>query len=119
MMHAANAGWVLPDELHHLAKAGGPKVIEGLIEIFKQDVGQRLRVLRNAIEAGDLATAAAQAHTIKGSAIQMGAYNLVTTCKHLELDAAHHVSENLDRLLQEAEVELRSLLGTMRMESGA
>ena len=108
-MQTAKAGWVLPEELHHLASAAGRQTIEDLIELFKQDVAERLQVLREAVEAGDLATAARQAHTIKGSAVQMGASNLVMTCKHLELDAAHHVTENLERLLVEAELELRVL----------
>ncbi|MCU1237261.1 MAG: Hpt protein [Candidatus Solibacter sp.] len=115
MAHTANAGWVLPAELHHLAQSGGEKVIEELIELFKQDVGERLHVLRKAVESGDLVTAASQAHSIKGSALQMGAVNLVTTCKHVELDAAHHVSENLERLVLEAEAELRVLASSMRL----
>jgi HPt (histidine-containing phosphotransfer) domain-containing protein len=113
-MHAVKAEWALPPELHHLARTGGPQVIEDLIELFKVDVAQRLQVLRDSVARGDLPLAAQQAHAIKGSAVQMGAHNLVTTCKHLELDAAHHVTENLERLLSEAEAELAVLKTSMR-----
>ena len=116
MIHTANAGWVLPAELHHLAQSGGRKDIEELIALFKEDMGKRLQVLRTAIESGEVTTVGAQAHAIKGSAIQMGAHNLVTTCKHMELDAAHHVTENLERLLLEAEAELRVLVTSMHLE---
>jgi HPt (histidine-containing phosphotransfer) domain-containing protein len=114
MTQTANAGWVLPAELHHLVQTGGHEVIADLIELFKQDVGQRLQALRQAVANGDMVAAAQQAHTIKGSAVQMGAHNLVTTCRHLELDAINHVTANLDRLLLEAEGELRVLVNSMQ-----
>ena len=112
-MQTANAGWDLPEELHHLAQAGGQKVIEDVIGLFKKDVRERLQGLRQAVATGDLAAASLQAHKIRVSAIQMGAYNLATTCKHMELDAAHQVTENLKRLVMEAEGELRVLRKSM------
>jgi hypothetical protein len=52
---------------------------------------------------------AAQARAIKESAIRIEAVNLVTTCRHLELDAAHQVTKNLERLVGEMETEVRAL----------
>jgi HPt (histidine-containing phosphotransfer) domain-containing protein len=114
MTNLVNAGWVMPDDLHHLTRTGSRSTVVELIDLFKQDVASRLQSLRDAVMSGDLAAAASQAHTIKGSAIQMGAHNLVATCRHLELDAAHNVTENLERLLAEAEAELRVLQTTMQ-----
>lgn|SRR6185295_16652979 len=114
MIETANSGWTLPEELHQLAVGGDQEVVEELIALFKQDVGERLQVLREAVRTGDIAIVGAQAHAIKGSAIQMGAFNLVTTCRHMELDAAHHVTENLRRLMAEAMVEFGRLVKTMR-----
>jgi HPt (histidine-containing phosphotransfer) domain-containing protein len=114
MTNMVNAGWVMPEDLHHLTRTGGRSVVVELIDLFKQDVASRLQALRHSVKVGDLSAAAAQAHTIKGSAIQMGAHNLVTTCRHLELDAAHNVIENLERLLSEAEAELRVLQTSMQ-----
>jgi len=113
MTDVVNSGWMLPEDLYHLARTGGQRAVEELIDLFKKDVAWRLTALRHAVSAGDLAAAGAQAHTIKGSAIQMGALNLVATCRHLELDAAHSVTANLERLLAEAEAELRVLERTM------
>ncbi len=114
MTETVNAGWELPEELRNLAVDGDREVVDELIALFKKDVGVRLQVLRKAVATGDIATAGAQAHAIKGSAIQMGAVNLVATCRHIELDAGHHVAGNLERLLSEAEAEMRVLGATMR-----
>jgi HPt (histidine-containing phosphotransfer) domain-containing protein len=113
MTDTANAGWVLPEDLHHLARNGGQRVVQDLIELFQQDVAHRLHLLREAVRNGDLAIVGLEAHSIKGSAVQLGANNLVATCRHMELDAAHRVTENLQRLLLEAEAEFRVLQVSM------
>jgi HPt (histidine-containing phosphotransfer) domain-containing protein len=97
-----------------LALSGDTQTVGELISLFKEDVAARLQVLREAVMTGDLATSGAQAHSIKGSAVQMGALHLAATCRHMELDAANHVTENLPRLLLEAEAEFRLLQATMR-----
>ena len=40
--------------------------------------------------------------------------NLVVTCRHIELDAAHGVTASLQRLLDEADAEMRVLEAAMR-----
>ena len=114
MVDALSTGWILPEQLRHLALRGDTQVVGELIALFKQDVAARLQVLREAVMTGDLATGGAQAHAIKGSGIQMGALHLAVTCGHMELDAANHVTENLERLLLEAETEFRLLQTTMQ-----
>ena len=113
MIDAADPGGVLSEECQKQAFGGGQDTVGELIAVFKRDVAARLRALRKAVMAGDIAAAGAQAQSIKGIAIQIGAVNLITTCRHLELDAAHHVTENLKRLLLEAEAEFRVLQATM------
>jgi HPt (histidine-containing phosphotransfer) domain-containing protein len=75
------------------------------------DVACRIELLRQALAARDFPTVAAQARAIQGIAAAMQAVDLVTTCRHLELDAAHEVGENLERLVLEAEAELQALPG--------
>ena len=118
MIDALTTGWVLPEEIELLALSGDHEVVGELIALFKQDVAARLQVLRDAVMSGDIPAAGAQAHTIKGSAIQMGALNLVGTCRHMELDASNHVTENLERLLLEAEGEFRVLQTVMQVRDG-
>jgi HPt (histidine-containing phosphotransfer) domain-containing protein len=113
MFDAVNAGWIVPEELQNLALGGDQDVVHELIALFKEDVAARLELLRQAVAEGDLCTVKAQAHTIKGSAIQMGAVHLVTTCRHLELDAANDVKENLDRLVRDAEEEFVAVCDAM------
>ena len=113
MTETVDSGWTLPAELQELAAGGDEGIVEELIAMFKDDVAARLEALRAAVHGSDLATVKAQAHTVKGSAVQMGATSLMLICHHLELDASHLVTENLDRLLREAEHEFARLQLTM------
>ena len=101
-------GWSLPGKLQPLALTGGHGKVTELAAIFKREAACRLDLLRNALSAGDYSAVAIHAGAIKGSAILIDAASLITTCRHLELDAAHHVTENLERLLLEAEAELKA-----------
>lgn len=86
-----NAGWSLPERL------GDHEAVAELIGLFKQDLASRLQVLRGAVLRGDLSVTGAQARAIEGSAIQMGAMNLVTL---------HHLRGNLE---ERAACPVRSL----------
>jgi hypothetical protein len=95
MMDAVNARWSLPEELQQLALGGDHEVAAEPIGWFKRDVASFLQVLPGAVLPGGLGGARAQARANKGSAID--AMDLVTICRHMELDAAHRVRENLKR----------------------
>ena len=70
-----------------MAECGDADLVEELIGIFQTDTTSRLEVLGRAVAAGDLATVRAEAHTIKGSAVQVGAGRVADLCKQMELEA--------------------------------
>ena len=117
-METVEAGWTLPRELRELAEGGDESVVEELIAMFKDDVGERLEGLRHSIRAHDFSAISTQAHSIKGSALQMGAGNLMALCRHIELDASHHIPQNLDHLFAETLREFERLKLAMRFTCG-
>ncbi|HUI58043.1 MAG TPA: Hpt domain-containing protein [Bryobacteraceae bacterium] len=80
------AVWVLPDALRQLVQSGDTEILGELIAIFRSDTASRMEALHRALADGDLAVVRAQAHAIKGSAIQVGANGMGQLCKEIELE---------------------------------
>ena len=80
-------GWTPPRLLLELA-ANASGLEAELIEAFKTDTAIRLGRLRHAITSADAAQLRREAHTIKGSAWQMGADSVAKICQELELAAS-------------------------------
>ncbi|HWD00194.1 MAG TPA: Hpt domain-containing protein [Candidatus Sulfopaludibacter sp.] len=95
--------WPLPEALQQLATDGGAALVIEILDLFVSDTCRRLRSLREALERGDPVRLKAQAHAVKGSAIQVGADSLAALCLELELNAGP------DLLVQEVEVEFERL----------
>src|ERR1700683_3386434 len=79
--------WVLPAALRQLQEGGEGVLVEELIAIFETDAAERLDVLARALEAADYPTVRQEAHTIKGSALQVGANRVADVCRQMELEA--------------------------------
>jgi HPt (histidine-containing phosphotransfer) domain-containing protein len=97
-------GWSLPEDL--------PQLAFGSDQTEMADITSRLQELRQAMMEGDLTAIVQHARGLKACAVRRKAAGLAATCRHLELDAAHQVTENLERLLHEAEAEVTSLCGS-------
>ena len=63
----------------------------------------RLEALRAAVAAGDAEAVAFNAHTIKGSAANLGALQVVEICKQIESLPALTEAGTVERLLTELE----------------
>jgi HPt (histidine-containing phosphotransfer) domain-containing protein len=61
-----------------------PNFLRELIELFLQDVPQRLQDLEQALARGDAPTLARAAHTIKGSSSNFGAARLCKLAQEIE-----------------------------------
>ncbi|MEI9972682.1 MAG: Hpt domain-containing protein [Ignavibacteriota bacterium] len=79
--------WVLPAALQQLQQCGEDLLVEELIAIFQTDTAERLEVLGRAVESADLTTARTESHTIKGSALQVGALKVAEICREMESQA--------------------------------
>jgi HPt (histidine-containing phosphotransfer) domain-containing protein len=97
-----SAGWVVPEELRLLVQCGDEEVVGEFVTLFRSDTTSRLQRVVHALAAGDIAQVRAQAHAIKGSAIQVGAGEVAELSRQLELETAAkspaEIRETLDRL---------------------
>src|SRR5262245_13757668 len=76
--------WALPEVFECLEAGEAATMLGDLVEAFRSDTARRLSNLRNAIATADLSRVRAEAHSIKGSARQMGAEALAVACQEIE-----------------------------------
>lgn len=62
--------------LADLQEPGEPDLLRELVTLFLRDTPERLHALRQALASADYATAARAAHSVKGSAANLGAAGL-------------------------------------------
>lgn len=95
------------------AAAGDDGLIAKLIDAFGRDSGARIERIRGALAASDFPSIRAEAHTIKGSARQMGADAAAEACQELEmacgLQEASLIAARLNRV-QELFDEIREAM---------
>jgi HPt (histidine-containing phosphotransfer) domain-containing protein len=80
---AKGAPWSLPTELRDIVETDS-SVLPELVSIFLTDSSTRLKTLSSACFDLDFKIVRAQAHSLKGSALQMGAAGLGSLCAALE-----------------------------------
>lgn len=66
---------------------GEPDLVVELIDIFLEDVPQRLKAMRDAVTLRDATSLRGLAHSLKGSSSSLGACQLAVLCGGLEASA--------------------------------
>jgi HPt (histidine-containing phosphotransfer) domain-containing protein len=97
--------WALPEVLRDLVQEGDADFVLDLIRAFEDDTAVRLRDTRKSAVGGDRSGVRRHAHTIKGSARQMGAMALAAVCEQLELTSADIPVSELIAYIDAAETE--------------
>lgn len=72
------------DQLRMLARSGSTELLDKLATSFARDTPARIAALRTAIASADRDAIAFNAHTLKGSAANLGAIAIVVVCEELE-----------------------------------
>jgi HPt (histidine-containing phosphotransfer) domain-containing protein len=72
------------DTLRRLTPPGEPDVLAEVLQMFLQEVPPRIDRLRNAWAAGDIQEVHRAAHSLKGSAGNIGAERLMALCRQLD-----------------------------------
>lgn len=104
------------DTLRQLTPPGEPDVLTEVLQMFLDEVPPRLERLRNAWVAGNIQEVHRAAHSLKGSAGNVGARRLYDVCKQLdELGKAGDTASSalVDSLMAEyrvVEAEMNQLL---------
>jgi HPt (histidine-containing phosphotransfer) domain-containing protein len=101
------------EQLLALTQAGNPSLLGRLQASFARDTPERLAALRAAVAAGDSDGVAFNAHTIKGSAANLGAVQVVETCEQIESLPALTEAGTVERLLDQLEQRAATAEGAL------
>jgi HPt (histidine-containing phosphotransfer) domain-containing protein len=91
------------DQLRTLAREANSDLLHRLQASFARDTPPRLVALRAALAAGDADAVAFGLHTLSGSAANLGAIEVVATCRQIELSTETAGAPALEQLLDQLE----------------
>lgn len=107
------------DSLRELTAPGEPDVLTEVLQMFLQEVPARIARLRNAWTAGDIQEMYRAAHSLKGSAGNIGAQRLFDVAKQLDergragdLANSAPLVDALAAEYEKVEAEIHRVMGT-------
>jgi HPt (histidine-containing phosphotransfer) domain-containing protein len=87
------AGHIALDGLRELERTGAPGLVKKITDLFLLDTPRQLTDLRDSVQNGDSVRLVKVAHTLKGSAANLGAREMVRICAELQvLGEAENIS---------------------------
>lgn len=86
----------------------GEDVVEELVELFETESRTRLEAIDGFLRIGDRASLSAAAHSMKGSALNLGAETLASLCARLEKTDD---DAEVQRLVPEVRAEFERIRG--------
>ena len=95
------------ENLRALGAEGDDSFLKEIIGIFIEDTPQRIQELRTAFAASDQTTFSRAAHSIKGSASNLGALRLRAVAEKLEHSSKQQGLAQLDQMIPELEAEFQ------------
>jgi HPt (histidine-containing phosphotransfer) domain-containing protein len=105
------------EELLSLSDEGDPELLVDLIQMYLQDGPQKLEEIRDGLAQKDYDRVERAAHSLKGSAGNLGAILVQRDCEELQLASRQHslegIRDGVTKLrdhYEEAQVALRNLL---------
>ena len=105
------------DGLRGLREPGQPDPLAELIELFFKDARARLEAMSQAVTAGDWTKLSAAAHTLKGSASNLGARQLAAGCAALEKQARAGLADQATKTLLEVKSAFETVEQVLKTES--
>ena len=102
-----------------LSEPGQPDPVVELIDLFLEDAPERLQAMQTSLARQDSDALKVAAHSLKGSARNLGARPLASICAELEHIAANNEWASAEPLLQAIGKEfdkLRALLAAEKRE---
>ncbi len=111
------------DTLRKLTPPGEPDVLEEVLKLFLEEVPPRITRLRNAWASRDIEEVHRAAHSLKGSAGNIGARRLFAVCSQLDetkrsgdLNAIGALVDVLGVEFDKVEGEIRRVMGAASQE---
>jgi HPt (histidine-containing phosphotransfer) domain-containing protein len=104
--------------LRQLSVPGEPDVLIEVLKLFLAEAPPRIERLRNAWGARNIQEVQRAAHSLKGSAGNIGAQRMYEVCKQLDevrrsgrLQAADHLVDTLGAEFDKVEAEIHRIIG--------
>ena len=85
-------------------------------DLFLEDTPQRLAKMKTAFDQGDAATIKSVAHTLKGSASNLGARRLAAQCAEVERQCGLGIRDELAGSLEKIAAEFRQVCVALEEE---
>ena len=105
--------WHPPEELREIEESGEDDIVLELIGCFQTDIASRFKRLHDAVARLDAETVKAEAHTIRGSAGQMGAEALAALCQAVEAGVPEMSWPEREYPLNQAEARFAEVYSAM------
>jgi two-component system, sensor histidine kinase and response regulator len=103
--------------LRALQGEGEPDIVAELVQLFlEEDTPPHLASLRKAVEDGDSSTIEQEAHALKGSCGNMGAWRMAELCAELQEAGASGELASAPELLERLEAEFERVRPALRTE---
>jgi len=93
------------ETLRQLSEPGGPDVVEEVFAIFLSETPRRLDDIDAAMEIGNVNQVHRLAHSLKGSAGNIGARAMFNACRALDDDAREGRNDRLESLVAAVRAE--------------
>jgi len=103
-------------ELRELREPGMPDPLAELIDLFLKDAPSRIDKLRTSISQKDATAVCAAAHSLKGSASNLGAKTMAEFCMQIEKQARSGIITEAPQLLQRVESEFAQVQVALEAE---
>jgi response regulator RpfG family c-di-GMP phosphodiesterase len=102
------------ETLTSVAASGDAGMLEELLSILEIQTSQLVKEILDAVNAKDTTTAQRAAHTLKGSALNLGARALADACQKMERAAEHGDLHRMHDLLDGMQQIFRQTLPVLR-----
>lgn len=99
--------------LGKLEQAGGKRLVQEVLAVFRSQIPSRLRAAGDAARKGDAPAVAKLAHSLKSSCGQVGAQAIADSLSRLEEQAEHGRLDGAEELIDGLEDELDRFLATL------
>ena len=93
-----------------------PDPLAELIQLFFRDIQPRLDAMEQAIGREDLSALAASAHTLKGSASNLGAVRMTRICAQIMSEVRNPTGLSLHELVAAVQAEMPTLREQLAIE---
>lgn len=104
-------------QLRELRTEEDPFPLQEIVKMFSEDSPQRLQQIESGLRDGSFRSVEAAAHSLKGSASNLGAANLARMCEELGKLARKQLLPDSEKLLENIRTEHQAVLKVLEQET--